>query len=89
MNWFRKEEKEYTDAPWLLSSGAENMVIKIHNRYNELLYKLAQKYYGKSIIGFIDEEASNFQTTKEYIEQEIAFDDEEVRDLRKALYIGE
>lgn len=88
LNWFVKEEKDYPDAPWLLSGGANNMIAKVHNRHNELLYKIAKTLWGKGIIGFLDKRASNYSQVKEAIEKEDGFDDEEVRDLRKALYVG-
>lgn len=88
LQWFQKQEQLYPGAPWLLQNGANTMIDNTHNRHNELLYKLAQKYYGKSILGWLDKIASNYELIKEYIEQEIGFDDEEVRDLRKALHIG-
>lgn len=89
LNWFLDEEKKYPDAPWLFTHGASRVIGIAHNRYNELLYLLAKKYYGKSVINWIDEKASNYLQTKEAIEQEYEFDDEELRSLRRALDIGE
>lgn len=88
LRWFQKQDELYPGAPWLLQNGARTMIDKTHNRYNELLYKLAKRYYGKGVLGWIDKKASNYQVIKEHIEKEIGFDDEEVRELRKALRIG-
>lgn len=88
LQWFQRQDELYPGAPWLLQNGARTMIDNTHNRYNELLYKLAKRYYGKSVLGWIDKKASNYQVIKEHIEKEIGFDDEEVRDLRKALHIG-
>lgn len=88
LQWFQKQDEAYPGAPWLLQNGTRTMIGNTHNRYNELLYKLAKKYYGKSVLGWIDKKASNYQIIKEHIEKEIGFDNEEVRDLRRALHIG-
>ncbi len=88
LNWFIKEEKDYPDAPWLLVGGASQMENKVYNRHNELLYKMAKTLWGKSVVGFLDKRASNYSLLKEAIEKEDGFDDEEIRDLRKAIHIG-
>lgn len=88
LQWFAEQERKYPGAPWLLQNGAMVMIDKTRNRYNELLYQLAKKYYGKAVIVWIDKEAPNFPIIKDAIEQEDGFDDEELRDLRKALHIG-
>lgn len=88
LQWFEEQERKYPGAPWLLQNGAMVMIDKTRNRYNELLYQLAKKYYGKAVIVWIDKEAPNFPIIKDAIEQEDGFDDEELRDLRKALHIG-
>lgn len=88
LQWFVKQEQEFPDAPWLIQDGALAMIGKVHNRYNELLYKFAKTMYGNSIVGFIDRQAANYDVIKEAFKQEQDFDDEEVRDLRKALYVG-
>lgn len=87
LQWFAEQERKYPGAPWLLQNGATVMIDKTRNRHNELLYQLAKKYYGKTIIVWIDKEAPNYPIIKEAIEQEDGFDDEELRDLRKALHI--
>lgn len=89
LQWFVKQEQKYPDAPWLIQGTAVAMRNKVRIRYNELIYNLAKKYYGKSIIGFIDKSADNYEQTKIAISQEDGFDEEEVRDLRRALQLGQ
>lgn len=89
LRWFATQEQNFPGAPWLLKDGAMVMIANVRNRHNELLYQLAKRYYGKSIIGWVDKDADNYAIVKNAIEQEDGFDNEEVRDLRKALYIGD
>ncbi len=88
LQWFVKQEQEYPDAPWLIQGKSIAMLPKVRNRYNERIYDLAKRFYGKEVIGFIDKQADNYTQVENAIKQELEFDDEEVRSLRCALQLG-
>lgn len=88
LQWFVNQEQEYPDAPWLIQGTAIAMLPNVRNRYNERIYDLAKRFYGKEIIGFIDKQAENYIQVEDAIKQELEFDTENVRRLRRALYVG-
>lgn len=88
LQWFVKQEQEYPDAPWLIQGTAIAMLDKVRNRYNERIYDLAKRFYGKEIIGFVDKQAENYAQVVDAIRQELEFDSDDVRRLRCALYLG-
>lgn len=45
IEWFIDQEKEVPNAPWLLVSGAKNMLKKVRDRYNEMIYRLAEESF--------------------------------------------
>lgn len=45
IEWFIGQEKEVPNAPWLLVGGANNMLKKVRDRYNEMIYRLAEEVF--------------------------------------------
>lgn len=45
IEWFIEQEKEAPNAPWLLVGGANNMLKKVRDRYNTMIYRLAKESF--------------------------------------------
>jgi hypothetical protein len=47
LNWFAKQEELYPNATWLLNSGAKNFIIDTKNKYNVMLYNIAEEEFNR------------------------------------------
>lgn len=45
IEWFIEQEKEVPNAPWLFIGGANNMLKKVRDRYNAMIYRLAEESF--------------------------------------------
>jgi hypothetical protein len=45
ITWFVEQENEYPNAPWNMVGGALDMIEKVKNRYNEILYLIVKELF--------------------------------------------